>query len=92
MLVGEWDGDAKGSAQLDRIVFTADGNVVLRYNNRRVLTGPAVVGNSSMIFYVPGGPITYSQWSVSEFDGGYGYTFENLVLDGVSYVRQTGGG
>ncbi|GHB67560.1 hypothetical protein GCM10010347_42070 [Streptomyces cirratus] len=91
-LVGEWDGDNQGSAQLARIVFTADGNVVLHFNNRQVLTGPAIVGNSSMVLYVPGGPIRYSQWSVNEFDAGYGYTFENLVLDGVSYVRQTGGG
>ncbi|MFD3542440.1 hypothetical protein ACFWUQ_23530 [Streptomyces sp. NPDC058662] len=90
-LVGEWDGDNKDSAQLARIVFTADGYVVLRYNNGRVLTGPALVGNSSMALYVPGGPIRFARWSVSEFDAGYGYTFENLVLDGVSYVRQTGG-
>ena len=91
VLVGEWDGDAKESARLARITFTADGYVVLRYNNGRVLTGPAVVGNSSMVLYVSGGPIRYSQWSVREFDAGYGYTFENLVLDGVSFVRQTGG-
>ncbi|MCX5199760.1 hypothetical protein OOK31_38785 [Streptomyces sp. NBC_00249] len=44
-----------------------------------------------MVLYVSGGPIRYARWSVSEFDAGYGYTFENLVLDGVSYVRQTGG-
>lgn len=90
--MGTWDGDGVGSARLDKIVFTADGNVELHYNNRQVLRGPAVVVGSSMTLHVPGGPISYAHWSIEEFDAGYGYTFENLMLDGVSYVRQIRGG
>ncbi|MFE0332290.1 hypothetical protein ACFW08_36955 [Streptomyces sp. NPDC058960] len=90
--MGEWDGDGAGSARLNKIVFTADGNVELHYNNGRVLTGPAVVDGSSMTLHVQGGPISYEQWSIEKFDAGYGYTFESLLLDGVSYVRQISGG
>lgn len=91
-LVGEWDGDGTDSARLDKIVFTADGNVALHYNNRQVLRGPAVVGASSMTLYVQGGPVPYEHWSIEDLDTGYGYTFKVLMLDGVSYVRQTSGG
>lgn len=52
----------------------------------------AVADGSSLTLHVPGGPISYEQWSIDEFDAGYGYTFENLMLDGVSYVRQISGG
>ncbi|MEV8553144.1 hypothetical protein AB0L04_25445 [Streptomyces glaucescens] len=91
-LKGEWDGDGDGAARLDKIVFTADGVAELHYNNGRVLTGPAVADGSSLTIHVQGGPITYAHWSIEEFDAGYGYTFENLLLDGVSYVRQISGG
>ncbi|CAM5232228.1 hypothetical protein SALBM311S_00741 [Streptomyces alboniger] len=90
--MGEWDGDGAGSARLNKIVFTADGDVALHYNSGQVLSGPAVAEGSSLTLYVPGGPISYARWSIEEFDAGYGYTFENLLLDGVSYVRQISGG
>ncbi|MFD3758043.1 hypothetical protein [Streptomyces sp. NPDC058622] len=91
-LVGEWDGDGVGSARLNKIVFTANGTVELHYNNRQIRKGPAVVDGSSMTLYVTGGTISYAHWSIEKFDAGYGYTFENLKLDGVSYVRQLSGG
>ncbi|WP_405965735.1 hypothetical protein OG713_43535 [Streptomyces sp. NBC_00723] len=91
-LVGEWDGDGTDSARLTKIVFTANADVELYYNNGQVLSGPAVADGSSLTLHVPGGPISYEQWSIDEFDAGYGYTFENLMLDGVSYVRQISGG
>ncbi|CAM5305882.1 hypothetical protein SALBM311S_08555 [Streptomyces alboniger] len=31
--MGEWDGDGAGSARLNKIVFTADGDVALHYNS-----------------------------------------------------------
>lgn len=91
-LVGEWDGDNAGAARAKKIAFTADGNVILKYPGGRELTGPAVVTGTSMTLYVPGGPIEYQQWSIDAFDAGYGYTFQNLLLDGFSYVRQISGG
>ncbi|MGW7254917.1 hypothetical protein [Streptomyces sp. NPDC054834] len=87
-LVGEWDGDGEGSARLDKITFFADGNVRLLYNNRQVLEGPAVVEDSRMTLYVPGGPIVYESWYIDRIDAGYGYLFDSLMLDGVSYVQQ----
>ncbi|MGW6523224.1 hypothetical protein [Streptomyces sp. NPDC054962] len=90
--MGEWDGDGTDSARLTKIVFTANADVELYYNNGQVLSGPAVADGSSLTLHVPGGPISYEQWSIDEFDAGYGYTFENLMLDGVSYVRQISGG
>lgn len=89
-LVGEWDGDGEGSARVDKIAFFDDGTVSLLYNNRQVLEGPAVVEDSRMTLYVPGGPITYESWYIERPDIGneYGYAFESLMLDGVSYVRQ----
>ncbi|MGW0843341.1 hypothetical protein ACWD26_24975 [Streptomyces sp. NPDC002787] len=89
-LVGEWDGDGDGSARIDKIAFFGDGTVSLLYNNRQVLEGPAVVEESRMTLYVPGGPITYESWYIQQSDIGYeyGYAFESLFLDGVSYVRQ----
>ncbi|MFD8153384.1 hypothetical protein ACFV28_21880 [Streptomyces sp. NPDC059720] len=90
-LVGEWDGDGT-ALRFDRIRFAGDGGVRLLYANGLVLEGTAVAEGTSLTLYVPGGPIAYAYWSVEEFDAGYGYTFENLLLDGVSYVRQTSGG
>lgn len=90
-LVGEWDGDGT-SVRFDKIAFFSDGGVRLIYNSGLVLDGTAVVEGSSMTLYVSIGPIPYEQWSIEEFDAGYGYTFENLWLNGVSYVRQTSGG
>ncbi|WP_327727374.1 hypothetical protein OG250_09125 [Streptomyces sp. NBC_00487] len=89
-LVGEWDGDGEGSARVDKITFFGDGTVSLLYNNRQVLEGPAVVEDSRMTLYVPGGPIIYESWYIERPDIGneYGYAFESLMLDGVSYVRQ----
>ncbi|MFF7391121.1 hypothetical protein ACFZAE_22095 [Streptomyces scabiei] len=90
-LVGEWDGDGQGSARVDKISFYDDGTVSLLYNNGQVLDGPAVVEESRMTLYVPGGPIVYESWYIERPDIGneYGYAFESLLLDGVSYVRQT---
>lgn len=90
-LVGEWDGDGT-AARFDKIRFSSGGDVSLIYNNGLVLEGSAVVEGTSMTLYVPGGPIPYEYWSIEEFDAGYGYTFENLRLDGISYVRQIAGG
>ncbi|MFJ7180230.1 hypothetical protein ACIQXA_28430 [Streptomyces massasporeus] len=90
-LVGEWDGDGT-PVRFDKIRFSQEGGVSLIYNTGRVVEGTAVVDGTSMTLYVPGGPIPYSSWSIEEFDAGYGYTFENLMLDGVSYVRQIAGG
>lgn len=91
-LVGEWDGDGEGSARATKIEFFADGYVAVHYNNGQVLRGPAVVEGPSMTLYIPGGPLQVSEWSITPFDAGYGYKFENLLLDGVSYVRQVSGG
>ncbi|MFC9507383.1 hypothetical protein [Streptomyces sp. NPDC057002] len=90
-LVGEWDGDGT-SVRFDKIRFSADGGVRLLYNNGLVLDGTAVVEGTSMTLYVPIGPIPYDDWSIEEVDAGYGYAFENLKLDGISYVRQIAGG
>ncbi|MFC8142205.1 hypothetical protein ACFUKV_10605 [Streptomyces paradoxus] len=90
-LVGEWDGDGT-SARFDKIRFSSGGDVSLIYNSGLVLEGSAVVDGTSMTLYVPGGPIPYAYWSIEEFDAGYGYTFENLRMDGISYVRQIAGG
>ncbi|MFI8889564.1 hypothetical protein [Streptomyces paradoxus] len=90
-LVGEWDGDGT-EVRFDKIRFSSGGDVSLIYNNGLVLEGSAVVEGTSMTLHVPIGPIAYDYWSIEEFDAGYGYTFENLMLDGVSYVRQIGGG
>lgn len=90
-LVGEWDGDGT-SVRFDKIRFSEDGGVSLIYNTGLVLEGTAVVEGTSMTLYVPIGPIPYEHWSIEQFDAGYGYTFENLRLDGVSYVRQIAGG
>ncbi|AMW10711.1 hypothetical protein A4E84_15065 [Streptomyces qaidamensis] len=89
-LVGEWDGDGT-SVRFDKIRFSSGGDVSLIYNNGLVLEGSAVAEGTSMTLYVPIGPIAYDYWAIEEFDAGYGYTFENLMLDGVSYVRQIGG-
>ncbi|MFJ6895207.1 hypothetical protein [Streptomyces hokutonensis] len=89
-LVGEWDGDGT-NVRFDKIRFGADGRVALLFNNGGVFEGTAVAEETSLTLYVPGGPIHYRQWSIEAFEAGYGYTFENLVLDGVSYVRQTSG-
>ncbi|MFI6375756.1 hypothetical protein [Streptomyces sp. NPDC050546] len=78
--------------RFDKIRFFDDGGVSLIYNNGRVLEGTAVVKGTSMTLYVPIGPIPYEYWSIEEFDAGYGYVFENLKLDGISYVRQIAGG
>lgn len=91
-LVGEWDGDGEGSARATKIEFFAEGYVAVHYNNGQVLRGPAVVEGSAMTLHIPGGPLYVRNWSITPFDGGYGYTFENLLLDGVSYVRQISGG
>ncbi|WP_158681041.1 hypothetical protein [Streptomyces viridochromogenes] len=90
-LVGEWDGDGT-SVRFDKIRFSDDGGVRLLYNSGLVLDGTAVVEGTSMTLYVPGGPIPYAHWSIEQFDAGYGYVFENLKLDGSSYVRQIAGG
>jgi hypothetical protein len=87
-LVGAWDGDGTPSSPVDKITFFADGTVSLLYRGGATLDGPAVVESSQMTLYVPGGPILYRSWSIEEFDAGDGYVFENLMLDGVSYVRQ----
>ncbi len=91
-LVGEWDGDGEGSARATKIEFFAEGFVAVYYNNGQVLRGPAVVQGSAMTLHIPGGPLYVRNWSITPFDAGYGYAFENLSLDGVSYVRQTSGG
>lgn len=91
-LVGEWDGDGEGSARATKIEFFAEGFVAVYYNNGQVLRGPAVVEGSAMTLHIPGGPLYVRNWSITPFDVGYGYSFENLLLDGVSYVRQTSGG
>lgn len=90
-LVGEWDGDGT-AVRFDKIAFFTDGSVRLLYNSGLVLDGTAVVEGSSMTLYVPGGPIPYEHWSIEEFDAGHGYIFEDLTLNGVSYVRQISGG
>ncbi|MFI8216097.1 hypothetical protein [Streptomyces sp. NPDC085932] len=90
-LVGEWDGDGT-AARFDKIRFSGDGGVSLLFNSGTVLEGTAVAEGTSLTLYVPGGPIAYEHWSIDAFDAGYGYTFENLRLDGVSYVRQIAGG
>ncbi|MGC0211141.1 hypothetical protein [Streptomyces levis] len=90
-LVGEWDGDGT-AVRFDKIRFSADGGVSLIFNTGTVLEGTAVAEGTSLTLYVPGGPIAYEHWSIDAFDAGYGYTFENLRLDGVSYVRQITGG
>ncbi|MEU5047249.1 hypothetical protein [Streptomyces griseorubiginosus] len=91
-LVGEWDGDGEGSARATKIEFFAEGFVAVYYNNGQVLRGPAVVQGSAMTLHIPGGPLYVRNWSITPFDAGYGYAFENLSLDGVSYVRQISGG
>ncbi|GLP68958.1 hypothetical protein TUSST3_55810 [Streptomyces sp. TUS-ST3] len=91
-LVGEWDGDGQGSARATKIEFFAEGYVAVHYNNGQVLRGPAVVDGSAMTLHIPGGPLYVRDWSITPFDAGYGYAFENLLLDGVSYVRQISGG
>ncbi|MEW1642302.1 hypothetical protein [Streptomyces sp. NPDC091219] len=89
-LVGEWDGDGT-AVRFDKIRFGADGSVALLFNNGGIFEGTAVAEDTSLTLYVPGGPIHYRRWSIEAFEAGYGYTFENLMLDGVSYVRQTSG-
>ncbi|MER6345828.1 hypothetical protein ACWC10_07400 [Streptomyces sp. NPDC001595] len=90
-LVGEWDGDGPGPARLTKIAFMADGTAALYPNSGGVLHGTAVVWGSSMTIYVPGTRMVVQNWSIERFDV-EGYAFENLLLDGVSYVRQTSGG
>ncbi|MFF4055579.1 hypothetical protein ACFYZ8_05660 [Streptomyces sp. NPDC001668] len=86
--MGEWDGDGT-DVRFDKIRFDADGRVTLLFNNGRVFEGTAVTEETSLTLYVPGGPIHYRRWAIEAFEAGYGYEFENLMLDGVSYVRQT---
>ncbi|OSP39099.1 hypothetical protein B7767_33560 [Streptomyces sp. 13-12-16] len=89
-LVGEWDGDGAG-IRFDKIRFSADGGVALIFNSGSVLEGIAVADETSLILYAQGGPIHYRRWSVEAFEVGSGYTFENFVPGGVSYVRQASG-
>ncbi|MDT0385968.1 hypothetical protein [Streptomyces dubilierae] len=90
-LVGEWDGDGPGPARLTKIAFMADGTAALYPNSGGVLSGTAVVSGSSMTIYVPGTRMVVGNWSIERFEV-EGYVFENLLLDGVSYVRQISGG
>ncbi|MBZ6475803.1 hypothetical protein [Streptomyces griseocarneus] len=91
-LVGEWDGDGEGPARLTKIAFRADGTALLYQNTGQIHYGTAVVSGSSMVIHIPGGQMVVNHWSVETFEAGYGYVFENLILDGVSYVRQIKGG
>lgn len=87
VLVGAWDGGSNAAAA--KITFFADGNLRLDYNNGLSIPATAVVSESSMNLYLPGGrQQTISQWSIKRINPGYGYSFLTLMLDDHSYVRQ----
>ncbi|MFH0179100.1 hypothetical protein ACIA6D_10710 [Streptomyces cacaoi] len=90
-LVGEWDGDGPGPARLTKIAFMADGTAALYDNAGKTHFGTAVVSGSAMTIYIPGSEMIVDEWSIEQFEV-EGYVFENLMLDGVSYVRQISGG
>ncbi|MEU5052743.1 hypothetical protein [Streptomyces sp. NPDC021096] len=89
-LVGEWVGDTK-PGRIKRITFSAEGNCTLQYSSGLVMRGPVVVQGSLMTFSIPGGPWRQVTYRIERLDDLYGYSFENLILDGSSYVRQVGG-
>ncbi|GGU46917.1 hypothetical protein GCM10010244_85740 [Streptomyces coeruleorubidus] len=87
-LVGTWDG---GSGPGERkIRFSDDGTVELHYNSGLTLRGTAVVRGRSMTIYLPGAVEVVKQWSTEHMEPLYGYTFQLLMLDGFSYVREIG--
>jgi hypothetical protein len=91
VLVGTWDGGSKPTDA--KITFSRDGNVQLDYNNGYSIRATVVVAGSSMTLHrSDGSRQTINAWSIDRIDGGYGYEFLSLSLDGYSYLRQISGG
>jgi hypothetical protein len=88
-LVGEWNRDGT-AGRFAKMRFRPEGSVALTLVGGRVIAGTAVVEGTSMTLHVAGGPISYKRWSIEKFELD-DYAFENLILDGVRYVRDVSG-
>ncbi|OJF11115.1 hypothetical protein [Couchioplanes caeruleus] len=88
-LVGTWSGGTDGATANWTYTFADNGEV--EQSNGRIgvhRAGTVVVATTTLTLYFPGRQPETFRWKVSSIDGGFGYTFSNLQLNGLSYVRQ----